>query len=185
MNARLHQAQLLLARLSPREQKLVAVFGALLAVALLWSLVLSPFLSGRDRVRSEIATLQGELGQLEGLARQLKQVQADAPKGGAAPARATADFSLLSFVEKAAGASLRPESIASMSPARRALDAGRQESTVELKLSAVTLGEVVALLRAVEGDDSVVYVKQFTVKKRYDDASRFDVTLVTAATLPA
>ena len=184
MNARLHQAQILLARLSPREQRLVAIFTSLLGVVLLWSLVVSPFLGGRDRVHHEIETLRSELGELDGLARQIRHVQADAPKG-AAPAKPAADFSLLGFVEKAAGASLRPESIASMSPSRRALDGGRQESTVELKLSSVTLGEVVALLRAVEGENSPVYVKQFSVKKRYDDASRFDVTLLTAAMLPA
>jgi hypothetical protein len=92
---------------------------------------------------------------------------------------------VLGFVEKAAGASVRPESIGSMTPSRRPLDGGRHESTVELKLSGATLGEVVALLRAIEGEASPVYVKQFSVKKRYDDASRFDVTLIAAAALPS
>jgi type II secretory pathway component PulM len=182
MNALLHQMQVLLARLSPREQRLVASFGGLLAVVLAWSLVVSPFLGGRARVRQEIDGLRGELSEIASLARQIQQSNAETPKGGA-PTRPAADFSVLAFVEKAAGASLRPESIASMSPARRPLDGGRQESTVELKLSGVSLGEIVALLRAVEGERSPVYVKQFSVKKRYDDASRFDVTLVTAATL--
>ncbi|HXC52659.1 MAG TPA: type II secretion system protein GspM [Candidatus Limnocylindrales bacterium] len=185
MNARLHQAQLLVARLSPREQRLVAIFASLVAAVVFWSLIVSPFLGGRDKVHHEIDGLRSELGDLESLARQIRQVQTDAPKGGASAAKPTADFSVLSFVEKAAAASLRPESIASMSPARRALEAGRVESTVELKLSSVTLGEVVALLRAVEDEKSPVYIKQFSVKKRYDDSSRFDVTLVTAATLPA
>lgn len=184
MNAGMHQAQVFLARLSPREQRLVAIFAALLAAAMAWSFVLSPFLGGRERVRQEIDGLRGELSELEGLAREIRQLQADAPKGGG-PVKAAADFSLLAFVEKAAGASLRPESIASMSPARRALDGGRQENTVELKLSSVSLGEVVALLRGIEGERSPVYIKQFAVRKRYDDSSRFDVTLVTATTAPA
>lgn len=183
MNAGLHQVQVMVARLSPREQKLVGGFGALLAATLLWSGVVSPFLGGRDAMRREIATLRGELGDLDSLARQVKQLQAVRP-AGAAPVKAGADFSLLGFLEKAAGSTLRPESIASMTPSRRALDGGRQENTVELKLNAVTLGEIVALLGAVEREASPVRVKQFAVKKRYDDSSRFDVTLVTAATLP-
>lgn len=178
-----HQLQMLLARLSPREQRLVGVFGALIAILFVWSFVITPFLDGRESLRKEIATLRGELGQLDSLAKQIRSAEADAPKGGSG-VKATADFSVLGFVEKAAGASLRPESISSMSPSRRALDGGRQESTVELKLSAVSLGEVVALLQAVEGERSPVYVRQFSVKKRYDDASRFDVTLVAGATLP-
>jgi type II secretory pathway component PulM len=184
VNARVHQLQMLVARLSPREQRLVGMLGALVAVVAFWSFVVSPFLDGRENLRREIAALRGELGELDSLAKQIKATAAQAPKGGAQPVKATAGFSVLGFVEKAAGASLRPESITSMSPARRALDAGRQESTVDLKLASVSLGEVVALLRAIEDGSSPVYVKQFSVKKRYDDASRFDVTLVAGATLP-
>jgi type II secretory pathway component PulM len=179
-----HQAQLLLARLSPREQRLVAIFGSLLAVVMAWSFVVSPFLGGRDSVRRDIATLRGELGDLETLARQIHASETDMPKTGA-PAAAAADFSVLAFVQKATGATLRAESVASMSPARRALDPGHQESSVELKLSSVTLGEIVALLRAIEGEQSPVYVKQFSVKKRYDDASHFDASLTAAAVLPS
>lgn len=184
MNVAVHQAQVLLARLSPREQRLVGIFASLLAVVVVWSFVIAPFLGGRENMRREISTLRSELAELEALARQIKQSEADLPKKGGGAAKPPADFSLLGFVEKAAGASLRPESVASMTPSRRPLDGGRQESMVELKLSSVSLGEVVALLQGIEGERSPVYVKQFFVKKRYDDASRFDVTLVTAATLP-
>lgn len=184
MNVALHQVQVMLARLSPREQRLVAIFGGLLAITLAWSLVVAPFLGGRESIRKEIDGLKSELTSLDALARQIRSTEAAAPKKREAVA-ATADFSVLGFVEKAAGASLRPESIGSMTPTRRPLDGGRNESTVELKVSGATLGEVVALLRAIEGEASPVYVKQFSVKKRYDDASRFDVTLIAAATLPS
>ena len=183
MNAGLHQIQVMLARMSPREQKLIAGFGSLLAVTLLWSVVISPFLGGREPMRREIAALRGELGELDSLAKQVKALQSDRP-AGTATVKATADFSLLGFLEKAAGSTLRPESIASMTPARRALDGGRQENTVELKLNAVTLGEIVALLGAIEHEAGPVHVKQFAVKKRYDDSSHFDLMLVTAATMP-
>lgn len=183
MNARLHQVQVLIARLSPREQRLVAVFAGLLGTVLAWSLVVSPFLNGPSGMRREIDVLRSELTELEALAGQIRHTEADTPKDGAS-VKPAADFSVLAFVEKAAGASLRPESIGSMTPSRRVLDAGRQESTVELKLSGATLGEVVALLRAIEGERSPVYIKQFFVKKRYDDPSRFDVTVVASATLP-
>lgn len=184
MNVAVHQAQLLLARLSPREQRLVAIFAGLLVVVLAWSLVVAPLLGGRDTMRREIESLRGEIGQIEALAREIRRSEAEAPKDGQ-PVAIPADFSVLAFVEKAAGASLRPESIASMTPSRRALDGGRQESNVELKLQGASLGEVVALLRAIEGEKSPVYIRQFFVKKRYDDPSRFDATLVAAAALPS
>lgn len=184
MNARLHQAELLLARLSPREQRLVGAFAGLVALMLAWTFVLSPFLYGRDRVRSEIEGLRGELAQMSVLALQIRQTDSESSKPRTAEPLPS-DFSVLAFVEKAAGASLRPESIASMTPSRRPLDGGRTESNVELKISAASLGEVVAMLQGIEGENSGVYIKQFFVKKRYDDASLFDATVVVAATLPA
>lgn len=182
MNALLQQIRTALARLSPREQRLVAVFGVLLAGAFAWSAVLAPFLDGRERVRRELDALRAELPELDALAQKIRRSEKEAP-GDGAPAATPADFSVLAFVEKAAGSSIRPESIASMSPSQRPLDGGRRESTVEMKLAGVALGEVIALLRAIEDEASPVYVRQFTVKKRYDDPSRFDVSLVAAATL--
>ncbi|MBI5504895.1 MAG: type II secretion system protein M [Deltaproteobacteria bacterium] len=174
------QAAALLARLSPREQRLVSVFTALLALTLLWTGLVSPLLAGRGRIAAEIKGLENDLAALGDLGRKIH-----AAEGNLAGADRSADaekgFSLLAFVDKAATASLRRESVASMSPGRRPLDGGREESTVELKLSAVTLPEIVALLRDVEGGKSPVYVKHLSIKKRYEDASQFDVTLVTAA----
>jgi type II secretory pathway component PulM len=179
-----HQLQLLVARLSPREQRLVAVFASLLGVVFVWSLVIGPFLGGRERLRKEIDGIQSELTDIDSLAQRIRQTEHEAP-AGARKTPVAADFSVLAFVEKSAGSTLRPESVASMTPARRPLDGGRQESSVELKLSAVSLSEVVALLHAIESEGGPVYVKQFSIKKRYDDPSEFDVTLVTAAALPA
>ncbi|HYC57562.1 MAG TPA: type II secretion system protein GspM [Candidatus Binatia bacterium] len=179
MRQLLHSLGLMVSRLSPREQRLLAIFGGLLAVVALWSFVIAPVLGGRERIAGEIATLSEDLADLEKLARQIRSAQA----GASDKPRATeseAGFSLLAFVDKAARASLRSESIAAMSPGQRALDQGRQESTVELRLSSVTLPEVVELLRSIESEEGAVYVKQFQVKKRYDDPSRFDASLVTA-----
>jgi len=176
----LDQAAALLTRLSPREQRLVSVFTVLLALVLLWTGVVSPVLGGRGRIAAEIEGLSGDLAALGDLA---KKIQAAETNSGAAARTGDADktFSLLAFVDKAATASLRRESVASMSPGKRALEGGREESTVDLKLSAVTLPEIVAMLREVETGKGPVYVKHLSIKKRYEDASQFDVTLVTAA----
>lgn len=180
MRRLLEQIAALLARLSPREQRLVSIFTLLLAATLLWMGVISPVLDGRRRMAAEIEGLRGDLAALADLGKKIHAAEgnlAGAAKGG----DAEKGFSLLAFVDKAATSSLRRESVASMSPARRPLEGGREETTVELKLSAVTLPEIVALLRDVEGGKAPVYVKHLSIKKRYEDASQFDVTLVTAA----
>ncbi len=174
------QAAALLARLSPREQRLVSIFTVLLMIALLWSGLVSPLLAGRGRISAEIAGLNGDLAALGDLGKKIHTAEGNLA-GAAKTAEGDKGFSLLAFVDKAATASLRRESVASMSPGHRQLDGGREESTVELKLSSVTLPEVVALLRDVESGKAPVYVKQLSIKKRYEDASQFDVTLITAA----
>jgi len=180
MRRLLEQAAALLARLSPREQRLVSVFAVLLAVTLAWVGIVSPVLTGRRRIATEIEALRSDLAALGDLGRKIHAAEGTLA-GTAKNAEAEKNFSLLAFVDKAASSSLRRESVASMSPGRRPLEGGREESTVELKLSAVTLPEIVSLLRDIEGGKAPVYVKHLSLRKRYEDASQFDVTLVTAA----
>ena len=75
MNVAVHQVQVLVARLSPREQRLVAIFASLVAAVLVWSLVVAPFLGGRETMRREIDGLRGELSQLDSLAKQIRQTE--------------------------------------------------------------------------------------------------------------
>ncbi len=68
-----------------------------------------------------------------------------------------------------------------MNPSRRQVREGLLESAVELRLSTVSLHEIVGLLRKIEQAGQSVYVKRVELKRRYDDHTRFDAVIVAGA----
>jgi hypothetical protein len=49
---------------------------------------------------------------------------------------------------------------------------------VEVRLSAVPLPDIVGLLRNIEQATEPIYVRRVELKRRYDDKTRFDATMV-------
>ena len=180
MRQLLHTALAALARLSPREQRLVAVFALLLVLVGVYTVVVEPLVAGRARLAQRIDGLSHELVAMEDLAARIRSLE---PAAGESPApTATGDgFSLFAFIDKATAASVSRDAIAAMNPSRRPTRDGFEESAVELRLTSVTLPELVALLRQIEQAEQPVYVKRLEVKRRYDDKTRFDATILTGA----
>lgn len=179
MNRLIHNASVLLSRLNQREQRLVGLFGVLLALASVWVLLLEPLMGLRDGLRDDVQTLQQELVVLEELGRRVSGLERSGAK--TVKREPDPDFSLLAFVDRIASASVAAESVEAMSPSKRRVDASSEESSVELRLTSVSLEEAVALLTGLERSPNPVFVKQFELRKRYDDDSRFDLTMVAAA----
>jgi hypothetical protein len=65
-----------------------------------------------------------------------------------------------------------------MNPSRRKVRDGEEESLVEVRLSAVPLPDIVGLLRNIEQATEPIYVRRIELKRRYDDKTRFDATMV-------
>ncbi|MEE8312283.1 MAG: type II secretion system protein GspM [Candidatus Binatia bacterium] len=170
-----------LSRLSSRERRLVTLFGAVALIAGVYLFVVEPFVENRERTRRRIETLATDIDAMQTLANRIRTLEADvAISSGEA---ATLDsFSLFSFVDKATSASVSRDAIASMNPAKRPLKRGLEENSVELRLTAVTLPEVVELLEKIEAATQPVYIKRVELKRRYDDSSRFDAIIVAGAT---
>ena len=167
------------ARLNPRERRLIAALATLAAVAGAFVLLLEPAIAARRSNAQRIDALTRDLPAMETLARRIQQLASRT--GSASDSQSSGDFSLFAFIDKAASASLAHETIASMSPSRRALRDGQEESIVELKVNGANLSELVALLQRIEKAEQPLYVKRLEIKRRYDDKTRFDATVVTGA----
>lgn len=170
------------ARSSERARgRLVTLFGAVAVIAGVYLFVVEPFMENRERTRRRIETLARDIDAMQALASRIRTLEAAAtiPSGDGD----TLDsFSLFSFVDKATSASVNPDAVASMNPAKRPLKRGLEESSVELRLTSVTLPEVVGLLEKIEAATQPVYIKRVELKRRYDDSSRFDAIIVAGAT---
>jgi len=181
MRQLLHAIAGALARLSPREQRLVGLFAFLLGCAGVYVFVIEPVTSGRSRAEHRIAALDRDVLEMQRLAIRIRNLEESVSAGSADDDTAGSDFSLFSFIDKATSASVSRDAIASMNPARRAAREGYEESTVELRLTSVSLAEVVGLLREIESATEPVYVKRVELKRRYDDNTRFDALILTGS----
>jgi len=164
-------------RLSPREQRLITAFGLLVAIAFVYVAVIEPVVAGRARMQQRITSLAEDIDAMRQTAARIAELERAL---GSAEAAATTpgDFSLVSFVDKASSAAVTPGSVAAMNPSRRKVRDGEEESLVEVRLSAVPLPEIVGLLRNIEQATEPVYVRRVELKRRYDDKTRFDATIV-------
>lgn len=179
MRQLLHAVTAAMARLSPREQRLVVAFAVLASCAAVYVLVVEPLVAGRARLESRIDALDHDLDAMQGIAGRITALE-DA-LGEETEKRAGAGFSLFSFIDRATSASVASDAVTSMNPSRRPLRDGSEESSVELRLTRVSLPEVVALLREISEAGKPVFVKRLELKRRYDDRSRFDATVVAAS----
>lgn len=184
MNALIEQARAAFARLNPRERRLVGVFGVLLCCAAVFVMVIEPVLGGRTRLEADVRKHRAEVIELRRLAADLRVAGASLSGEEESDREVPAGFSLLAFLERTAAASLQPENVTAMSPSKRNVEGGGEESNVELKLTKVSLEQLVALLRDIEDADVPVTVKRLSMKKRYDSKSEFDAS-VSASVLKA
>lgn len=167
------------ARLSPREKWLVGAFVATLALSAVYIGVIEPLTAGRRHMEQRIQNLGDEIAYLRSAGARvadLERALARVSKNEVTPK----DFSLFAFVDKAASATVAPGAVAAMNPSRRRVRDGEEESLVEVRLSAVPLTEVVAFLRKLEEGTNPVFLRRVELKRRYDDRSRFDATVVAA-----
>lgn len=163
-------------RLSKREQRLITIFAALLASVIVYVGLIEPIVAGRSRMEQRITALAEDIEVMRHTAAQISELEREI--GNADAAVTPADFSLFSFVDKAASATVTPGSVTSMNPSRRKVRDGEEESLVEVRLSAVPLTEIVGLLRNIEQAPEPIYVRRVEMKRRYDDKTRFDTTIV-------
>jgi len=95
-----HAISVAIGRLSPREQRLVAVLGVLMALAILYVGMIEPIVGARGRTEKRITQLSNDIAEMSTLAKRIALLE---PQVGADADTATtdADFSLFSFMDRA------------------------------------------------------------------------------------
>jgi type II secretory pathway component PulM len=173
----------LLERLSPRERLLLGAAGAVTVLLLCW-LVASTLAERRQTVLAQIAASEHELAEMVTLRERFTRLRADSDAIRRMLASGGADFSLFSHLEGVAREVLSRERVAAMNPSTRNVNEELQEEDVEMRLSGVSLRELVSLLYRVEKSDLPLLVSRLQMKKRFDQPYVFDATLVVGRLRP-
>ena len=174
----------LIERLSPRERVLVGAGGAIGVVVLVWALggVLA---ERRTTLQAQIAASERDVAEMGRLRDHYLQLRADRDVVHRKLERGGADFSLFSHLEGVTRDVLSRDRVAAMNPSTRTVAEDLQEEDVEMRLSGVSLREVVALLYRVEKADLPLLVSRLQMKKRFDQPFVYDATLVIGRLRPA
>ena len=169
--------ELLLERLAPRERLLLGGAGALVLLLLVW-LFGSTLAERRQTVAAQIAASERDLAEMvrmrdrhAALRAEIEAVRQRLTQGGA-------DFSLFAHLEGVGRDTVGRERIAAMNPSTRTVNETLQEEDVEMRLSGVSLRELVALLYRIEKTELPLLVSRLQLKKRFDQPYVFDATLV-------
>ena len=180
-----------LARLSSRERLSVGAAALALGGTIGYVFVIDPLWETHARLRARIVTKEREVREVAALGRtyetlrqevdRLRPPRSGLPQSGSPRSAALSPFAVL---EGLATNTFGRDKLAAINPAGHETYEGVDQETIELKLSGVSLQEVVVLLYKMDTAGSTLRCTNLTIKKRYKDPYTFDVTLTTIALTP-
>lgn len=185
-----------LARLSSRERLSVGAAALALGVIVGYVFVIDPLWEMHIRLRARVATKEQEVREVAELGRTYETLrhevdglrpsqsglpQSGSPQSGPSQSAALSPFAVL---EGLATSTFGRDKLAAINPAGHETYEGVNQETIELKLSGVSLQDVVALLYKMDTAGSTLRCTNLTIKKRYKDPYTFDVTLTAIALTP-
>ncbi len=174
----------LVERLSPRERVLLGAGAAAGVVVLVWALA-GALGEQRAALQAQIAASERDLAEMGRLRDRYLQLRAERDVVRRKLERGGADFSLFSHLEGVTRDVTSRDRVAAMNPSTRTVGEDLQEEDVEMRLSGVSLREVVSLLYRVEKTELPLLVSRIQMKKRYDQPFVYDATLVVGRLRPA
>jgi general secretion pathway protein M len=168
----------LAARLSPRERGFVSLAGIALVTLLLSLFVIEPLWDMHGRLRAKVAAKERELTEVAALADTYEALRRELEMVRSATGTALSPFA---FLEGLTTSTLGREKLAAINPVGREERGGVAREAIELKLSGVSLQELVDLLYKIDVTGAAVRCTNLAIKKRYKDPYTFDVTLTAIA----
>jgi type II secretory pathway component PulM len=164
----------------PREKVLLRILGSVFAILLLYSLIYLPITSLRDSLADRISRRQRDLIEVRGMMRSYARLQSDLATAQNRTVPGT-DFSLFSVLEVALTKSVGREKIDSITPADHSVPGGLRQYTVEVKLSAISLAQVVDTLYGVQTLAVPVTVSNLQVRDHAQNSHAYDVEMTCMA----
>jgi general secretion pathway protein M len=168
----------LLARLSPREQRLVSAASLASVGTLFYLFVIDPLAEAHDRLCVRVVAKERELSEVVALSRAHRMLRQEAARIRSAT---TSNVSPVAVLESLVSGTVGRDKVAGITPAGRETRAGVEQETLELTLQGVSLRELVELLYKIDTASTTFRTIRLSIKKRYKDPYTFDVALTAVA----
>ena len=164
-------------QLAKREKYLIALAVIVIISALVIQFVIMPFWENRERLKNNVTVKHNNLQQIVGLRQQFLLLQQDSNTLAQRLAGRTKNFTLFSFLEKAAGDAEVKNNIKSMKPSASTGKGPFKESLVEMKLERITLAQMVGYLKLIESPEKLVSIKRISIQSNKKETQFLDVVL--------
>ena len=168
-------------KLEPRERLLVQIAGSLVALFIVFNLVYLPIHDALGGLGDRIQERQHDAVEVARMMRSYGRLRIDLATMRTRTVAASGDFSLFSVVEQALTRAPGKDKIGSITPAEKAIPGGMRQYTVELKLNALSLPQIVDTLYGLSALSVPVTVSTVHVTRRSQDQHTFDVEMTCVA----
>ncbi len=164
-------------KLARREKYFVsaAVFSA--AVFLLLQFLVFPWFETMKRIRRGVEAKEDALKQMIRLSSEYQSYRRGSQDVRQAIASRKGEFTLFSFLEKAAGDAGVKAYIKYMKPSTSTGPGSYKESLVEMKLEAISLSQLLDYLYKIEAPENLVNVKRISIKETKGKSGYLDTIL--------
>jgi len=164
-------------QLAKREKYLITLAGLVIGIAVVTQVAVMPFFDARERYVNNVAAKQKSLEQMVALRQEYLLLQQGSDTLAQRLARRPKNFTLFSFLEKAAGDAGVKDNIKSMKPSASTGKGPLKESLVEMKLERITLGQMVGYLKLIESPENLVSAKRVSIQSNKKETQFLDVVL--------
>jgi len=168
-------------KLDGRERVLVKIAGALITLFILFNLVYLPIQGALGGLGDRIEERQHDAVEVARMMRTYQRLRVDLATMRTRTVAASGNFSLFSAVEQALSHAPGKEKISSITPAEKAIPGGMMQYTVELKLNALSLPQIVDTLYGLSSLNVPVTVSTLHISRRSQDQHSFDVEMTCVA----
>lgn len=164
-------------QLAKREKYLIALAAIVILSALVILFAIVPFWEKTERLKKNVTVKQNNLQQMVALRQQYLLLQQDSNTLAQRLTARPKNFTLFSFLEKAAGDAGVKDNIKSMKPSASTGKGPFKESLVEMKLERITLGQMVGYLKLIESPEKLVSIKRISIQSNKKETQFLDVVM--------
>jgi general secretion pathway protein M len=152
-------------KLAKREKYVVLAAACLIVLFLLINFLILPFFNEKDRLSKGIALKEMELKEIASLSSEYQKYRKDSAEMERILAKRGKGFTLMSYLDKAAGEADVKGQIKYMNPSKSSSKniGAYEESGVEIKVEGINTDQLVSFLYMIEAPEDLISIRRISV----------------------
>jgi general secretion pathway protein M len=164
-------------KLAKREKYLLSLAASAVVIFLMFQFLIFPFFKSRERLQRGVVAKEKGLKEIVSLSTEYEAYKKGSHGIKQSLTRRKRGFTLFSFLEGAAGEAQVKKHIKYMRPSTSKSTGPYKESTVEMKLEAITMKQLVEYLYRIESPENVISIKRISIKQNKKEAGYLDAVM--------